>query len=383
MTIRPGLLIALVTLLTLAACSRHREVLVENHEAEIRWQQLALTDYIFHFQRRCECSYDYTREARITVSNGEIVDITFADDQSQAPRDMWNDFPTVAGLFEAIETAAAEDAHEIRVTYDPDAGYPQSIFIDKQELLADEEKIWQISDLQAVNAADVLAPAVVQLQAPQQAEGRFADAVQGCSLLSRDGRTVGCYREELDMGYVEDFLELVPVGSTEPELSLHLYSGHMGQEFDAATVDRDGIARANALLRQGGYQNIGVVLDGDAMEYRVTQIGGEIVVKLGEREARAPLPAFAPELVIDGFQGDPHDCLYWLPTQLTVFDREAIAVLRLQAIGDWNQDPGSRCYQLLGPDDEPMNDEVTGPGAGTYLVIAAGMAWPTATLPDE
>ncbi len=380
MKIRPGLVVALAALIALTSCSPHRDVLAKNGEAQTRWYQQGLADYRFHFKRLCECKYDYMREAWITVSNGEIVDITFADDQSQVPREMWNDFPTVADMFQTIEAAATENAYEIRVTYDPYAGYPQSIFIDHEELIADEETIWQAGDLQVVTAQPPQTdapPRADQLHTPRQAEGRFADTVQGCSLLSRDGGSVGCYREVLDMGFVEDWLELFWVGSSEPKDRLHLYSGHLGAEFDPATVNADGIAVANELLREDGYENVGTVLDPHALDSRITVLGREMIVNFGQRVARAPLPAFDPELIIDGFQGDPLECLAWLPTQITVFEREAIAAVRLEPIARWNQDPGSPCYQQLGPDDEPFNDEMVGPEAGRTVVVAAGMTWPT------
>jgi len=369
--------VALCALLALTSCEPRLDVPAGHNEAQARWEQQRPSDYSFQFQRLCECTYDYMREVRITVSNEEIVDIAFVDDQSQVPREMWNDFNTIGGLFQAIEGAASENAYEIRVTYDADTGYPQNIFIDYDERIADDERIWQISDLQDMTVQPQQA---AQLQTPQKVQNRFAETVRGCSLLSSDAGSVGCYRQVVDAGIVEDRLELFWVGSSEPKAALPLFSGQPSTVFDPAAVDDDGIAMANALLRQGGYENIGVVVpDGDEMEYRVRQIDGEIIVTLGQREARAPLPTFDPDLVVSGFRGDPPECLYWLPTQLTVFDREGIAAVRLEPIADWNQDPNSPCYQPLGPDGQPISDEIVGPDIGRTVVMAAGMTWPTST----
>ena len=215
---------------------------------------------------------------------------------------------------------------------------------------------------------------VTQLQAPQTMEGRWADAVQGCSLLSRDATTVGCYRVELDMGYVEDWLELVPVGGSESGVRLHLYSGHSGMEFDPETVDPDGLRTANRLLREGGFVNTGSVLDEAAIARRVAVEGRELVVRFENEEARAPLPPFPPDLIVAGFSGDPFECLAWIPVQATVFDRQAIAAVRLEIDWSWTQDPSSRCYHELGADEEPFNEEAVGPGTGSYLVLAADAA---------
>lgn len=373
MTARQQSAVALCAFLAITACGPRLDVPAGHNEAQARWEQQRLSDYSFQFQRLCECSEDYLRAVRITVSNGEIVDISFVDDQSQMPRETWTDFYTISGLFGAIEAAASENAFEIRVTYDANTGHPQSIFIDYDERIADDEKIWQVSDLQDMTARPQQA---AQLQTPQKVQGRFADTVQGCSLLSRDGGSVGCYRQVFDGGLVEDRLEFYWVGSSEPKATLRLFSGQPGAAFDPAMVDDEGVAMANALLRQGGYESIGVVLDGDPMEHRVTQFNGEIIVSLGQREARAPLPAFDPDLVVSGFRGDPPECLYWLSTQLTVFDREGIAAVRLEPIADWNQDPDSPCHQPLGPDGQPLSDEIIGPNVGHTVVMATGMTWP-------
>jgi hypothetical protein len=209
----------------------------------------------------------------------------------------------------------------------------------------------------------------VELEIPQSAAGRWVDAVNGCSLLSRDAMTVGCYRTELDMGYVEDWLAFFTVGSSELEVRLHLYSGHTGMEFDPATVDADGIQAANRLLRDRGFVNAGTVLDEPTMARRVDIEGRELVVSFEDEKARTPLPPFPLELIAAGFDGDPFNCLSWIPVQVTVFEQQAIAAVRLEVDWSWSQDSNSRCYYELGPDEEPFNDELVGSGTGRYLVL--------------
>ena len=141
-------ILAVLGLLAWIACTPHADLLVEHQKAEARWQEQRSADYRFLFKRVCECPEEYLREVWISVSGEATVDVTFADDQSQVPRELWADFPTVDGMFGKIRGAAQAHADEIRVDYDPDAGYPLSIFIDLDENMADEETIWYARDLQ-------------------------------------------------------------------------------------------------------------------------------------------------------------------------------------------------------------------------------------------
>ena len=141
--------------------------------------------------------------------------------------------------------------------------------------------------------------------------------------------------------------------------------------FDPETFDADGMRTANVLLRKSGFVNTGRVLDGSSMAGRISVQGRELVVRFEDDEVRAPLPPFPPEVIAAGFQGDPFDCLAWTPVQATVFDRQAIAAVRLEIDWSWTLDPDARCYYEPGPDEEPFNEEVIGPGTGRYLVLAA------------
>ncbi len=58
-------------------------------------------------------------------------------------------FPSIDGLFLTIEDAIARDAASIEVTFDPQRHYPQSIAIDYETMVIDEELGFASSDLTA------------------------------------------------------------------------------------------------------------------------------------------------------------------------------------------------------------------------------------------
>ncbi len=66
---------------------------------------------------------------------------------THTPMDAW---PTVEELFAAVERAILGGAHVLEVTYDPVLGYPESVYIDHQEMIADDEIGYQVFDLEAV-----------------------------------------------------------------------------------------------------------------------------------------------------------------------------------------------------------------------------------------
>lgn len=54
---------------------------------------------------------------------------------------------TVVGVFDAIQEGIDAGAFEVNATYDPDAGYPVSVTIDMEQLAADDDVTYDITDM--------------------------------------------------------------------------------------------------------------------------------------------------------------------------------------------------------------------------------------------
>lgn len=54
---------------------------------------------------------------------------------------------TIDEMFDLIADARARGAHEVRVTYDPQLGYPREVFLDMNAGVADDEQHFEISGL--------------------------------------------------------------------------------------------------------------------------------------------------------------------------------------------------------------------------------------------
>jgi hypothetical protein len=105
-----------------------------------RWQALEAENYRFEFQRLCFCPPEYTRPALLKVESGAITSAEYADDGKAVSQQVQEHYRTVEGLFEEIEKAIAQKAAQIEVRYDAQSGMPTSIYIDQDQLIADEEQ---------------------------------------------------------------------------------------------------------------------------------------------------------------------------------------------------------------------------------------------------
>ena len=120
------------------------------------WNEQALSDYNYVFTWSCFCLPEYTAPVNIKVEQGEWAEISFVLDDKPVIKDDWDRYRTIEELFEILDDAFRQDAKEIHVTYDPDLGYPTSCFIDYSELIADEERGFNV-DLQVEPSIQLIA----------------------------------------------------------------------------------------------------------------------------------------------------------------------------------------------------------------------------------
>ncbi len=57
---------------------------------------------------------------------------------------------TVEELFAAVEEAILHDADDLQMTYDLELGYPEFVFINREEMTTDEEVGYHVFDLEVV-----------------------------------------------------------------------------------------------------------------------------------------------------------------------------------------------------------------------------------------
>jgi hypothetical protein len=98
--------------------------LTELERAAARWDRFGPDSYAYAVARVCYCPVESTMPVRVRVEHGVAVERTYVGSGEPVPDAMSHLFPTVEDLFDILRQAYDEDAHEVRVSYDPDLGYP-------------------------------------------------------------------------------------------------------------------------------------------------------------------------------------------------------------------------------------------------------------------
>ena len=143
--LRARLLAGLLLVVTVASCgdvvgpTNDRAALDRNRDL---WEASGHAAYSFTLSRACFCIVEVTQPSRVVVRNDSVVSVTAVSDGRPLNTQY---FPTVNALFEFIDEAIANNAHTIRVVYDPVLGYPVEIDYDGSLMIADDEISYRAS----------------------------------------------------------------------------------------------------------------------------------------------------------------------------------------------------------------------------------------------
>ncbi len=108
---------------------------LQKHKA--LWEAKTNGSYQITFQQSCFCPQEYTQPFRLTVANGDIIKAIDKDNKPVQKQTM-EAIQTVEQVF-AMLNKATKSAELIAVQYDSEFGYPKSVFIDHEQMMADEE----------------------------------------------------------------------------------------------------------------------------------------------------------------------------------------------------------------------------------------------------
>ena len=118
------------------------ELLLELMENRSKWQASDIQDFNYVLQKNCYCA-DSSR-LQWHVVNGQAVAVKSLSGASIIGK---NDMPaTVEDLFQIIEKALASGNDQVSVTYHPQLGLPEFIYIDPDEKLLDDEVTYSVMD---------------------------------------------------------------------------------------------------------------------------------------------------------------------------------------------------------------------------------------------
>jgi hypothetical protein len=81
----------------------------------------------------------------VTVRDEAVAEATYEGEPIETDRVL-----TVEALLELLQDAYARGAERVDVTYDPEWGYPTSLYIDYDARIADEEVGYEVATLEAL-----------------------------------------------------------------------------------------------------------------------------------------------------------------------------------------------------------------------------------------
>ena len=107
-----------------------------------KWENASILDYSFTLKVSCYCTEEYIRPKTVLVRDGEILkvnNIAYSEEMH------WGIF-SINDLFKEIEKASNQNVAILEITYDSFYGFPTSLYIDRDERIADEEMGYSISN---------------------------------------------------------------------------------------------------------------------------------------------------------------------------------------------------------------------------------------------
>ena len=138
----------LLLTLALSACSSllGNDALDDLKDRQQKWTSLGITSYTFDYARSCFCGGPFG-PVRIVVRNGQIVSATELQPTQPAQPLPPNWAKTIDQLFaELIRTA--EDAHELRLTFDTQFHFPAEVSADPIKNAIDDEFSLRLTNFQ-------------------------------------------------------------------------------------------------------------------------------------------------------------------------------------------------------------------------------------------
>jgi Family of unknown function (DUF6174) len=125
-------------------------------DAMALWGSQNITQYKMEFNRTCECLPESLLPYFVIVDNSTVTDVynTTSGEALNMSEPLPVEAFTVDILFETIQTAVTTGAPTIEVEYDEVYGFPISLFIDFDSLVADDELYLDISAFLSIDAVE-------------------------------------------------------------------------------------------------------------------------------------------------------------------------------------------------------------------------------------
>ena len=108
----------------------------------------AATDYAYTLELRCFCA-NIDQKYRITVADGAVSGVTWATaGDGHGVGDLVSDEFARVTIQDLIDKGNDPEAAQVDVEWPAGQAYPDSIYVDQDKLVADEETTWVVSEVE-------------------------------------------------------------------------------------------------------------------------------------------------------------------------------------------------------------------------------------------
>jgi hypothetical protein len=109
------------------------------------WKNAHLSTYTYTYKRMCFCPPE--EDILVKVQYGNVVSASYSPSNNPVMPERLDGLKSIDEFFQVIQQAITNEVARLEVTYNPRLGYPERIYIDVDERMADEEMEHQVSNL--------------------------------------------------------------------------------------------------------------------------------------------------------------------------------------------------------------------------------------------
>ena len=125
-------------------------------DAEARWDARPFADYSFEIRTSCFCPPEMNQWTRVAVRNGVVVDADAVEPDPNFPITTLTLWQPIDSLFSRLRRVMSSGAFEspyadIKVTYDPELGYPTRIEYIEKPTVADAAATITVRNVRSLN----------------------------------------------------------------------------------------------------------------------------------------------------------------------------------------------------------------------------------------
>jgi len=129
--------ILILSLIQFMSCSNNSTAPSTNFYRDL-WERTSTDQYVLEQTLQCFC-LNGGRQAKFIFYGDQIGYAMFTDTNEEIPEDQYDRYKSVDDLFDYIDELRKQNPYKLEIEYDPDFGYPTRIYVDRREMIVDEE----------------------------------------------------------------------------------------------------------------------------------------------------------------------------------------------------------------------------------------------------